>query len=268
MPYFRANTKYTGKSTICSRLVRYAETENISVFYYFCTYLGDSCEGPSRLLRSLVSQIIQKHQDLAIHVHDVYLKSHPMPSKKALLGLLSELISGLHSVRLVVDGIDEWNSRDQKDLLKDMTQILSTDRASYICKILFASRDTMDISRILLKKGKAAVTISLSDNDESHSVSRSIGNFVDEKLSDLPEHIDDLDPDSSVMTQIKKTLLEKSQGKFCFVVFLFIDADPQKVCSYGYVLYSNHLVPYTVPRNYELFSTICRPTWKSCTNVF
>lgn len=33
-----------------------------------------------------------------------------MPTKKALLSLLSELLLGLGSVRLVIDGVDEWSS--------------------------------------------------------------------------------------------------------------------------------------------------------------
>lgn len=174
----------------------------------------------SNLLRSLISQIIQKHQDLAIYVHDIYFKSHPVPSKKALLGLLTELIPGLSSVRLVVDGLDEWDPREQKDLIKDLMQMLSTDRDSHICKILFASRNTADISRSLLKKGIPAVAISLSATNEEVSISRSINDFVDNRLSDLPEHVDDLDPDASIVAQVKAAVLEKSQGKLgCIVIF-------------------------------------------------
>jgi hypothetical protein len=115
-----------GKSMICSTLVQHAEANAFHVFYYFCSFLGSTSNGPNRLLRSIISQVIQKHQDLAIYVHDVYFISHPVPTKKALLSLLPELLRGLGSVRLVVDGIDEWGSPDQKELLRDLLQMVST----------------------------------------------------------------------------------------------------------------------------------------------
>lgn len=200
---------------ICSTLVQHAEANAFHVFYYFCSFLGSHSNGPNRLLRSIISQVIQKHQDLAIYVHDVYFKSHPVPTKKALLCLLPELLRGLGSVRLVVDGIDEWVSQDQKELLNDLSQMISTGQSSHICKIMIASRDTMDISRSLRKKNKSAMTVSLSNDDERFALTRSIANFVNSKLSDLPDHFDELDPDGSIMVYVRKTLLEKSHGHSC-----------------------------------------------------
>jgi hypothetical protein len=202
---------------ICSTLVQHAEANAFQVFYYFCSFLGSQSDGPNCLLRSIISQVIQKHQDLAIYVHDVYFISHPVPTKKALLSLLPELLRGLGSVRLVIDGIDEWGSRDQTELLRDLSQMISADPSSYICKIMIASRETMDISRSLRKKDKSAMTISLSNGDESLAVTRSIANFVDSKLSDLPDHFDELDPDASILAHVRQTLLKKSHGNLCLM---------------------------------------------------
>ncbi|CAN9080703.1 unnamed protein product [Alternaria alternata] len=210
-----------GKSVICSALVRHAEDKSFHVFYYFCSSLRSNADGPicrpSRLLRSIISQLIQKHQDLAIYVHDVYFLAHPVPTKKALMILLPELLRGLGSVRLIVDGIDEWASRDQKDVLHDLSQIVSVDQSSHTCKILVASRETIEISRSLRRKNKPVTTISLSNGDEDIAISRSIANFVESKLSDLPDHFDELDPDASIMACVKKTLIEKSHGMFLWV---------------------------------------------------
>jgi hypothetical protein len=129
--------------------------------------------------------------------------------------LLPELLRGLGSVRLIVDGIDEWASRDQKDVLHDLSQIVSVDQSSYTCKILVASRETIEISRPLRRKNKPVTTISLSNGDEDIAISRSIANFVESKLSDLPDHFDELDPDASIMACVKKTLIEKSHGNLC-----------------------------------------------------
>ncbi|CAN9372932.1 unnamed protein product [Alternaria alternata] len=214
-----------GKSIISSALVQHAETNGFHVFYYFCNSSASHSDGSGRLLRAITSQVIQKHQDLAIYVHDVYFKSHPIPTEKTMLILLSELFRGLGSVRLIVDGLDEWDPRYQKGLLKDLSQMISTDQNSHVCKIMVASRDTMDILRSFRKKDKLAMTVSLSDGDEALAINRSIANFVEDKLSDLPDHFDELDPDTSIVTHVKKTLLEKSHGMFLWVSLVLESLD-------------------------------------------
>jgi len=225
-----------GKSVLCSSLVKHAEDTGSNIFVYFCSYLSSSTERSSRLLRSFAAQLIQKHQDLALHVYHKYSQSHPIPSRRVLLAFLPELLQSLGSVRLVVDGIDEWDERDQKEVLQDLTQMLSTDPSSCICKILLVSRDTLEISRSLRKKNLRAVSLSLSGGDESTSMDRSIGHFVDSwLLSDLPDHIDELDPDASVLTQIKRTLLEKSNGMTALDYPIRGSLMQTQVCFFGYV---------------------------------
>ena len=204
-----------GKSMICSALVQHAETNACHMFYYFCSFLGSHSDGLSRLLRSIISQVIQKRQDLAIYVHDVYFKSYPVPTKKALLTLLPELLQGFDSVRLVVDGIDEWAPRDQTELLQDLSQMISTDQSSHICKVMVASRETAEILRSLRRKDLSKMSISLSNGDEGLAVTRSIAGFVNDKLSDLPDHFAELDPDTSIIAHVKRTLLERSNGNPC-----------------------------------------------------
>jgi hypothetical protein len=201
-----------GKSVLSSGLIQHAEADGLNVFFYFCSYMGASSGNVSRLLRSLLSQIIQKHQDLAIYVYDTHFKLHPTPTKKALIVLLSELLQSLGSTRLVVDGIDEWDAIQQKDLIQDLTQIISTGSSSCTCKIMISSRDTLDISRNLRKRKQQLVTISLSENNESLEITRSIGNFIDERLRELLDHFKNLDPDGSILAEIKRVLLDKSSG--------------------------------------------------------
>jgi hypothetical protein len=186
----------------------------LDVFYYFCSYLTDSLDSCSTLLRSLASQIIQKHQDLAIFVYNVYIELHPKSTKKALVELLPKLLQAVGSTRLVFDGLDEWGGREQKELLDCLAGIISTDRGLYICKVLISSRDTLEISRSLTKKFKTSVLSSLSSGHESTKVNESIAHFVDAKLSQMPSHLDSLDPQGSILADIKQKLLEKSNGNY------------------------------------------------------
>jgi hypothetical protein len=213
---------------MCSSLVQHAEANAFNVFFYFCSYLGTSSGSTSHLLRSLISQIIQKHQDLAVYVHDVYFKSYPVPSKKALLVLLPELLQGLGSTRLIIDGIDEWDADEQKELLKDLMQLLSTDSSSYICKILIASRDTLEVSRNI-RKNKSVVTMSLSERDESLAIAQSIEKFVDKRLNELPDHFNILDPDGLILSEIKSSLSDKSNG------IILLDFDRKSLIASRYV---------------------------------
>jgi hypothetical protein len=197
---------------LCSNVVRHTEANGLNVFYYFCSYLGDSSESCSRLLRSLASQIIQKHPDLAIYVYDMYFESHPKSNTKAMADLLPKLLQGVGSARFVIDGVDEWDARDQDELLKHLEKLLSTDPSSYICKILISSRDTLEVSRSLSRKSKTIAFSFLSDRDESVAVNHSISRFVDAKLAKLPSHFDDLDPQGLILARTKQKLLNKSNG--------------------------------------------------------
>lgn len=204
---------WSGKSVICASLVQHAKLKSINAFYFFCSYSGDPTEAASHILRSFASQIIQEHQDLATHVYDVYFQSHPVPTRKSLLALLPELMSSLGSVRFILDGLDEWDPSEQKEILKDITHLLSMDPVKCICKVLIASRDTLEISRTLRRKNRRTNIISLNEGSEGLAINASIGQFIDNKLSDLPDHLYDLDPDGSIMADVRKSLLEKCTGK-------------------------------------------------------
>ncbi|KAI8934434.1 hypothetical protein NX059_009166 [Plenodomus lindquistii] len=206
-----------GKSTLCSTLIQHAQSNAFDVLFYFCTYLDNSAGTSSRILRSLASQIIQKHQDFAIHVYDVYFQSHPVPTRKALLCLLPELLQGIGPVRLVIDGVDECSASDQVEVLKDMAQLHALS-ATLNCKVLIASRDTLNISRSMHRRRGNVVTTSLSDSQENLSMNRSIEHYIDGRLADLPSHLLDLDPDGSILAEVKQTLTIKSNGKLCIYV--------------------------------------------------
>ncbi|KAJ4304939.1 hypothetical protein N0V90_000467 [Kalmusia sp. IMI 367209] len=202
----------SGKSVLCSNLVQHAQKKGANIFFYFCNYLGNGTESSSCLLRSIAAQIVQKDNDLAMHVYGKYSQMHPIPSRKVLLNLLPELLQGLGSVHLVIDGLDEWDEHEQKETLHSLTPLLRTDASSYFCKILVASRETLVISRTMRKKSKPAASISLSSSDESAAIHLSIGNFVDRKLSDLPDHVEELESSPLLLADIKRNLLEKSNG--------------------------------------------------------
>jgi hypothetical protein len=194
-------------------VVRHLETNGLNVFYYYCSYLTKTADSCTTLLQSLASQLIQKHQDLALFVYNDFFAVHPKATQKALVELLPKLLQAIGSTRLVIDGLDEWDAHQQKELLGLLPGILSNDRTSHICKVLISSRDTLEISRNLVRKFKTSPIISLSDVDERVAMHKSIACFVDARLTEVPSHIDDMDPQRVILNVIKQKLLRKSNGK-------------------------------------------------------
>lgn len=203
----------TGKSLIRSNVVRHLETNGLNIFYYYCSYLTKAAESCTTMLQSLASQLIQKHQDLALFVYNDFFAVHPKATQKALVEILPKPLQAIGSTRLVIDGLDEWDTQQQKELLGCLSGVLSNDRTSYICKVLISSRDTLDILRNPVKKFKASSVISLSSADERVAVNKSIACFVDARLAEVPSHVDVMDPQRVILSDIKQKLLRKSNGE-------------------------------------------------------
>ncbi|KAF2145844.1 uncharacterized protein K452DRAFT_305786 [Aplosporella prunicola CBS 121167] len=149
-----------GKSVLCSKLIQSMEAKKLNVFYYSCSYLETAAEGPTRLLRSLTAQAVQNNPDLIIYIHDDYIPSHPVASRRPLMGILPNILIDVGSSRLIIDGIDEWDRKEQKLILKDVLQLLSTDASSHTCKVLISSRDVPTVSPVLRKNSKTSVSLS------------------------------------------------------------------------------------------------------------
>ena len=167
------------------------------------------------ILRSLVAQVLQRNPDVITYVHDEYVMSHLTASLTALRELLPKILASAGSSWIIVDGIDECDPREQKSIIEDVVQLLSIDASSHICKILISSRDVPTVSRNSRKRAKAAISMSL--NDEHQSADYSIQSFIQAKLSDLQNELDDLDPDGAVWHDIRRMLTDKANGKIVAV---------------------------------------------------
>ncbi|KAL9065694.1 MAG: hypothetical protein Q9157_007389 [Trypethelium eluteriae] len=204
-----------GKSVLCSNLVKSMQSSNANVFYYFFNYRVSVADSSAYLLRSLAAQIIQKSPDLVAYVHDEFVLSHFTPSLKALRDLLPRILASNSHSHLVIDGIDECDSNDQKFITDDALQLLSTDTSSHICKILISTRDVPNVARILRRKTK--LTMSLSLADEHQSINLSIECFIRTRLSELKDDLDELDPTCVARRDIQRKLVEKADGMFLWV---------------------------------------------------
>ncbi|ORY00158.1 hypothetical protein BCR34DRAFT_606363 [Clohesyomyces aquaticus] len=204
-----------GKSVLCSSLIQNLENRNVKVLYYFCSYIGTTAASSSLIIRSFIIQVIQSNPDLAVFVHDEFMPTRPRATRRALMELLPKLLQSVGSARLVIDGLDEWNPKEQSLILEDVLTFISTNSSSHICKILISSRDVPTISRILTRVTRKTSYISL--NDEGTSIERAIGHFIEKRLSDHEDNLKELDPSAELSSQLRCMLIEKANGMFLWV---------------------------------------------------
>ncbi|CAM1510887.1 Fc.00g084000.m01.CDS01 [Cosmosporella sp. VM-42] len=157
-----------GKSVICSALLDFLDKHDITTLFYFRNYFGVS--DASAILRTFILQLIEKDEDLAAVVYSEYVVRLPVSSLQSLRAILgtSEKPGILHRMptcRIVVDGLDECEDREQDIIVHDLHTLISKGGSSTKCKLLVSSRDTGEISRDLRnqRQSTGVVEVPLSD---------------------------------------------------------------------------------------------------------
>ena len=184
--------------------------KHTTVLYYFCNnYRASEVNGLAPILRTFCSQLIQAKADLSSYIFDEYVGKGLHPSVPNLLELLPLLLSCFETVRIIVDGLDEWDPRSKKNLVTDLIPLASSNGAAdgMSHKLLFSSRDVPPINRVLSSKS----TVSLSE--EKSVVDGAIRRFVHASIADMQRRFtDSVEP--NVLEEIGKQLVLKSEGTF------------------------------------------------------
>jgi hypothetical protein len=188
-------------------IIRFLQQDKHStILYYFCTYDSSRPNNCSHILRSLTAQILRSNRDLAVFVYDNYIRPGHTSSILQLKKLIPTLLSSIPSVRIIIDGLDEFEQKDQSQILNDLVHFASTQNSNAICKILFASRDIPTIARHLSKR----ITVSL--NEERESITQGIRSYVSHKLREIRVNFGAMIGDE-VIARIECDLIEKAEGK-------------------------------------------------------
>ena len=148
------------------------------------------------MLRSIALQLLRQHMDLASYVADNYVNKGSNPSIPQLKKLLVELLSGIPSVFIVLDGLDECDEKSQKSILGEL--ILLTGPT---CRLLISSRDGIYVSKVLHERP----TISL--REKKRDVDTDIRLFVKHNLIGLRERFGD-----TVVDEVEEKVVEKANG--------------------------------------------------------
>ncbi|RYP76705.1 hypothetical protein DL770_007179 [Monosporascus sp. CRB-9-2] len=189
-----------------------SDDSGMPALFYFCGY--HSVDKSSEILKALILQMIEKNTDLIAIAYTDFVLRHPMPSLKVLRAMLigstdkPGILHGMSSCRIVIDGIDECDDKEQRFIIEDLVQFVSANKSSYNCKLLLCSRSVPTISRTLQKKSKALLEISLST--EHTCVNASIQAFIKKRLQDIDEEHPAFQLDSNAMEELSEMILDKA----------------------------------------------------------
>lgn len=197
----------SGKTTLATYLVEVAPIPPSSyILYCLCSYgFGRSERNACSLtFRSLIAQILRKQPDLLSYIYDNYAKTGVIPSLAKARELLKSLLEFSEQIFLVLDGLDEFEGPDQKQVLNEIAHLVTRTRdpPQLNLKVLVCSRETREIRR----KMSQNMQISLSDEDQF--VSRDIATFTRNSLSELRGQFAD-----DVVEEIGHSVVQKANGK-------------------------------------------------------
>jgi hypothetical protein len=149
------------------------------VLYYFCSYYSSSFNKSSHILRSLVAQLLQCNRDLSIYNYNKYTCKGFISSVPQLKKLIPTLLLSIPSVRIVIDSLDEFEQKDQSQIITDIIPFASANDIRTVCKVLISSQDINPITKHLLKRP----IISL--NKERAAIDAAIQSFVKHSLINI-----------------------------------------------------------------------------------
>ena len=175
----------------------------MTIIYHFYPHRQASQTPASEILRNFATQLLTGNASLAPYILETFANNGQKPTKKNLGTILEKMITSLSSLRIVVDGLDEYPQDDQDEMIQDLLKIKGSVLGA--CKLLFSSRKHRSISGWLHLKP----TIRLDDNTDN--VNSAISSFIYPRLQSLrdrfgPEFVDGLG----------NKLLEKANGCMFF----------------------------------------------------
>lgn len=167
-----------GKTIIAAIVIDSLETRfqtdnNVGIAYLFCDFkLQD--QKPEGLLRSLLRQLVGERSvpDNVIELFNQYKLKREPPLLKDISKVLSSVISSYSRVFIVVDALDECQTRCRMSFVKEMLSLQTETEVN----IFATSRAIPDVVKAF--EGRASLEIRASKED--------VQNYIDENLCQLP----------------------------------------------------------------------------------
>jgi hypothetical protein len=160
-----------------------------------------------QMMASLVKQLCWKLQDLPDSVIELYRDFRMNArrfSSEDLECLFHQCSLPFRRVFVILDGLDECEEKHRKRILKFVCEIDSQVKNA---KIFVASREELDILHTFRRYKIFSI--------DSSAIKGDIEVFVKHRVASELRHID-----SKVQEDVTKTLIEKSNGMYAFILNL------------------------------------------------
>lgn len=196
-----------GKTTLATFLVDEASISPDShILYCLCTYgFGQPQKNACSLIfRSLIAQLLRKQPDLLCYIYENYVRSRTIPSLVKVKELLKKLLETSERIFLILDGLDELQGDDQKQVLAELGGLSHPTRyeRSIRVKVLVCSRETKEISRKLSKSPCVALS------EEESCVQRDISLYARHRLRELRDRFC-----NDIVDALEEEVVEKAKGE-------------------------------------------------------
>jgi hypothetical protein len=163
---------------LCAQIAHFMNIDKqTTVLYYFCNnYRSSTTNNLVVILRSFCGQLLRANSELAPYIYEEYVGNGSTPSVQNLQEILPKILSGFKSIRMIVDGLDEWDQSLISKMLKALMRFTSHDGLGKSHKLLFSSRDVPQIGRVLSKKSVLCLS------DERRAIDAAIAIFVHDNI--------------------------------------------------------------------------------------
>ncbi|OCL05557.1 hypothetical protein AOQ84DRAFT_413235, partial [Glonium stellatum] len=196
----------SGKSVLCGQIVQFMrrEKQNLTLSY-FCTYRSTTPQTCSYVLRYLAAQILRFSPELCYYVLDEYMSKGYTLSIQQLRSMIVSMLTRFDTVRIVIDGVDEYEEIEQKKILNEIITFAACDPSGVTRKILFSSRDEPRISRILGQKSLLSLT------REHATVDTAIQLYIRQNINAIRKSISG-SIGTNLLDDIEARIIQKSNG--------------------------------------------------------
>lgn len=197
----------SGKTTLATYLIEEASIPPDShMLYCLCSYgFGQSEKNACSLtFRSLIAQLLRKQPALLPYIYEHYVRARTIPSLVKVKELLKALLKTSERIYLILDGLDELQGDDQKQVLTELGSLAIPERyeRSINIKVLICSRESKEISR------KLARSPHVSLSEEEACVQKDISTYTRHNLEELRGRFC-----NNVVDALEQEIVEKARGE-------------------------------------------------------
>jgi len=191
-----------GKTILSTYVIRKLQEEGrFATAYHICNSYTTGKHLLGEIMRNIIVQFLRANLDLAAYIFENYANKGLAPNAARVRGLLEKLIQTVPSIRIIINGLDEYPLSDQRTILNELISLSKLPGSQ--CRILFSNRESENINKRL--DGKPTVSL----RDQNVDMQRDIELYVHAELDSFRITFGDM-----LIDKIQRKIVAKADGKF------------------------------------------------------